>query len=64
MASLITSPAPPRIHAVVAGDTLRALAKRYYDNEALWTRIYEANLDSVTDPEILTVGQQLVIPAR
>ena len=33
----------PRLHKVMAGDTLRSIASKYYGNPSLWERIYEAN---------------------
>ena len=61
------SPAPatpkeegPRTHTVSGGDTLFALAKRYYGSGTQWTRIAEANGLSEGDP--LRVGQSLRIP--
>jgi nucleoid-associated protein YgaU len=52
-----------RIHAVVKGDTLYGLARRYYNSPARVQDIVAANrgsLNSVNDP--LQIGMQLVIP--
>lgn len=53
-------PKPARTHVVVRGDTLAAIAKRYYGDPARWPAIAKAN--KVTDPKSLRVGQQLLIP--
>jgi nucleoid-associated protein YgaU len=49
-------------HTVVAGDTLSSLAKRYYGEERLWTKIRDANKDKLPNPNVLPVGATLVIP--
>ena len=56
-------PAEPTIHVVVAGDTLGALAKRYYGKASLYMKIFEANRDILKDPNLIKVGQRLRIPA-
>jgi nucleoid-associated protein YgaU len=48
-------------HTVVEGDTLGALAVRYYGKESLWTKIQDANPTVV--PEKLKIGSVLQIPA-
>jgi nucleoid-associated protein YgaU len=61
----ISTPAQtPILHVVASGDTLRSIAERYLGDEALWERVYQANRDVIEDPERLTVGQTLEIPAR
>ena len=54
--------ADSQTHVVVAGETLWALAQRYYDDPFLWTRIFEANQSQIADPNSIELGQQLVIP--
>ena len=49
-------------HEVVSGDTLSGLAQTWYGNAALWPRIYEANRNQITDPNLIFVGQVLRIP--
>lgn len=53
----------PTIHVVVPGDTLGALAKRYYGKASLYMKIFEANRDILKDPNLIKVGQKLRIPA-
>ena len=56
------APAAQRIHEVVSGDTLGALAKKYYGNAGKYMKIFEANRDILTDPNLIKVGQKLKIP--
>ncbi len=49
-------------HVVVAGDTLSALAKRYYGKASEYMKIYEANRNILTNPDLIRVGQKLRIP--
>ncbi len=51
-----------QVHVVARGDTLRALARRYYGNENAWRRIYDANRPLIANPDSLVVGVRLVIP--
>ena len=55
-------PAALRTHTVVKGDTLYALARRYYDSAEHWKDIYEANRDRLTDPDLLPIAEVLIIP--
>lgn len=49
-------------HVVVAGDTLSALAKRYYGKAGDYMKIYEANRNILNNPDLIRVGQKLRIP--
>lgn len=49
-------------HTVVKGDTLWALAAKYYGSGAQYARIYNANRDQVSNPNLIYPGQVLVIP--
>lgn len=59
-AAAATTGAPARTHVVARGDTLYALAVRFYGRGADWPRIADRN--GVRDPKRLAVGQKLVIP--
>jgi len=50
------------IHVVVSGDTLGALAKKYYGKASLYMKIFEANKDILKNPDLIKVGQKLRIP--
>ena len=45
-----------------AGDTLWALAAKYYGSGAQYTKIYNANTDKISNPNLIYVGQVLTIP--
>ena len=49
-------------YTVVAGDTLRKIAQRFYDDETQWPRIHEANRDQIPNPDQISPGQVLNIP--
>ena len=51
------------VHVVQPGDTLWAIAKKYYGNGAQYTKIYNANRDKIKNPNLIYPGQKLVIPA-
>ena len=53
----------PTTHVVEAGDTLSALALKYYGDAARWPEIYKANREVIgDDPSKIYVGQKLTIP--
>ncbi len=57
-------PSLPAVHVVESGDTLSAIALKYYGNAALWTEIYKANKRTIgDDPGKIFPGQKLDIPA-
>lgn len=58
----MTAASEHRMHDVVSGDTLSALAKRYYGDASKYNRIFEANRDQLSDPDKIKVGQKLKIP--
>ena len=53
-----------KIYQVVAGDSLSKIAKREYGDAGEWKRIYEANRDTLKDPDKIYPGQKLNIPPR
>ncbi len=50
------------IYKVQSNDSLIKIARKHYGDGKKWTRIYEANRDSMPDPNALYVGQELLIP--
>jgi nucleoid-associated protein YgaU len=50
------------IHKVKPNDSLFAIARKYYGDEAKWYKIYEVNRDNMSGPNALYIGQELVIP--
>jgi uncharacterized protein YidB (DUF937 family) len=55
-------PPPEQIYTVVAGDSLSKIAKRYYGDAGQWRRIFEANRDQISNPDLIHPGQKLKIP--
>jgi hypothetical protein len=53
---------PVGTHTVVGDDTLWDLAVRYYQNPFEWRVIYEANRDSIADPNLIFPREVFVIP--
>ena len=51
-------------YTMAAGDTLYRLAKRFYGDGKLWTKIHEANKDKVRDVYDIPVGTVLTIPPK
>jgi nucleoid-associated protein YgaU len=49
-------------YQVKRGDTLSTIAKQFYNNSSLYTRIFEANRDFLNRPETISPGQTLRIP--
>lgn len=51
-----------KTYTVVAGDCLWAIARRFYGRGSDWTRIYDANKDKISNPNLIYPGQVFVIP--
>jgi len=49
-------------YEVKSGDTLWEIAKEHYGDGNLYTEIFKANQDVLTDPDKIKVGQKLRIP--
>jgi hypothetical protein len=54
--------AAERSHIVTSGETLSGIAALYYGSASEWQRIFEANRDVLSDPDVLSTGVTLVIP--
>ena len=48
-------------YVVRAGDSLSAIAQKFYGDAKRWKEIWEANKDKLPDPNVITVGQELRI---
>lgn len=63
-----TAPSPAaavgsgRTYTVKKGDSLSKIAKREYGDAQQWRRIFEANRDSIKDPDLIYPGQVFRIP--
>lgn len=58
-----TNPKVNNSYVIVKGDTLWAIAKKYYGNGAQYTKIYNANKNIIKNPNLIYPGQKLVIPS-
>lgn len=64
---LPSTPAPkpePQKYTVQAGDSLSAIAQRFYGQASLWTVIFEANRSTLSEPSRIRPGQVLIIPPK
>lgn len=52
-----------KTYTVVSGDSLSKIAQREYGRAADWKKIYEANKDTIKDPDLIYPGQTLKIPS-
>ncbi len=58
----VVSPKSTGSYTVVKGDSLWAIAKKYYGDGAQYGKIYNANKDKIKNPSLIYPGQNLVIP--
>jgi nucleoid-associated protein YgaU len=58
----LLAPAGGQVYTVQKGDTLYRLARRFYNDQARWRDIWEANQARLADPHKLQVGMKLIIP--
>ena len=66
-ASETTAPAAApasRTYTVVAGDSLSKIAQRELGDASRWRAIYDANRDTIKDPDLIHPGQVLKMPAN
>jgi nucleoid-associated protein YgaU len=52
-----------KTYTVKPGDTLSGIAKQHLGNANAYMKIFEANRDQLTDPNVIKPGQVLKIPA-
>jgi nucleoid-associated protein YgaU len=50
------------VYTVRSGDTLSKIAKRFYGDAGSYTKIFEANRDTLSDPDKIEVGQSIKLP--
>jgi nucleoid-associated protein YgaU len=50
------------LYVVAPGDTLSSIAQKRYGDANLWVRIYDANRDEITNPNLIFPGHTLRIP--
>jgi nucleoid-associated protein YgaU len=51
-----------QVYEVKPGDTLGAISQRFYGKASLYPKIFEANKDILTNPDLIKAGQKLKIP--
>lgn len=49
-------------HEVKKGETLWKIAEHYYGDGQLYGKIFEANRDTLKNPDLIRIGQKLRIP--
>jgi nucleoid-associated protein YgaU len=55
-------PAPVEYYVIQKGDSLSAIAKRYYGNAKDYPRIFDANREVIKNPDLIYPGQKIRIP--
>lgn len=58
-----TSPEEDLLYALKPGNYLYQLAGQFYGDSLFWVIIYKANASDIEDPEGVSVGKELIIPA-
>ena len=53
-----------KVHRVTVGEDLHLLAAKYYGNPRLWYIIYNANKNSIQNPNMIHPGQIIYIPKK
>lgn len=53
---------PQKTYTVKKGDCLWKIAKQYYGNGGEYGKIYDANTHQIVNPNLIYVGQKIVIP--
>lgn len=51
-----------KTYTVKSGDCLWTIAKKYYNDGAMYKEIYEANKDMLKSPNLIYPGQELILP--
>jgi nucleoid-associated protein YgaU len=51
-----------RTHTVAKGESLSKIAKQYYGDAKQWKKIFEANKDTIKNPDLIFPGQVIKIP--
>jgi nucleoid-associated protein YgaU len=51
-----------KTYTVQAGDTLGKIAQAQLGDASRWKEIWEANKEAIPNPDLIEVGQEIVIP--
>lgn len=52
------------VHTVKKGESLSLIAKQYYGDPMKYKKIFEANTDKLKNPDLIQLGQDLIIPNK
>jgi nucleoid-associated protein YgaU len=55
-------PSPPREYVVRPGDSLSKIARHVYGDASDWRKIYQANRNTIKDPDVIHPGQKIILP--
>ena len=55
-------PETSKKYTVIKGDNLRKIAKKFFGDIKYWQKLWNANKDIITDPDLIYPGQELKIP--
>ena len=58
----VTDESVYHVHTVVSGETLGSISKKYYGKAGLYNKIFNANTDVLSNPDVIKIGQVLTIP--
>ncbi len=50
-------------YTVEKGDNLSSISKRFYGKSKYWKQIFEANRDTIENPDLIYPGQTIKLPA-
>lgn len=50
------------VHSVQSGESLSKIAKKYYKDVSQYMKIFNANTDQLSNPDLIKPGQELKIP--
>jgi nucleoid-associated protein YgaU len=56
------APEVSREYTIERGDTLSNIAKKFYGNAGDWKKIYEANKNTIKNPDLIYPGEKIIIP--
>jgi LysM repeat protein len=62
-ATLDAAAAADRTYQVRSGDTLSAIAQRFYGSDGSWHWLYEQNTATISDPNMIFPGQVIDLPS-
>ncbi|MFQ5631470.1 MAG: LysM peptidoglycan-binding domain-containing protein [bacterium] len=49
-------------YKVLRGESLSRISERFYDTPEKWTKVFQANIERISDPNIIKANQKLQIP--